>query len=307
MFLLAGLRRQFTNDEMTPAFARFIAPARATPELWRLPLGFGIILGMHLAWLYTLAGVLRGTLDWGVVLSASTPAAVVALLAGFGGLALGTIAAVRIVHRRGLPSLIGPGPRALRHFVLGAVLPVPVYGLGALAWVALAGFPVAGVAPGVWLFWLAPLILALLVQTGAEELIFRGYLQQQLAARFKSPLVWMLLPSLGFGLLHYEPAMMGENVWLVVGATALFGLVAADLTARSGTLGLAWGLHFANNFLALALIAPQGDLAGAALLLLPFGLSDTAEMRGMLLFDMALILAVWGLARLLLARNLPGT
>lgn len=292
---------------MTPAFARYIAPARATPEMWRLPLGFGLIVGFHLAWLYTLVGVLRGTLDWDTVLAASTPAAVVALLAGFGGLVIGVIAAARIVHRRNLRSLIGPAPRALRHFVLGAVLPVPVFALGAAVWIALAGWPVAGVAPDVWLIWLAPLILALLVQTGAEELIFRGYLQQQLAARFASPMVWLLLPSAAFGLLHYEPAMMGENVWLVVAATALFGLVAADLTVRSGTLGLAWGLHFTNNFIALALLAPQGDLAGAALLLLPFGLADGAEMRGMLLFDMALMLALWALARVVLARNLPGT
>ena len=292
---------------MTPAFARYIAPARATPELWRLPLGFGIIVGFHLAWIYTLAGVLRGTLDWGTLLAASTPAAVVALLAGFGGLVIGVIAAARIVHRRNFRSLIGPGPRALRQFVLGAALPVPVYAVGAVVWIALAGWPVAGVAPGLWLMWLAPLVLVLLVQTGAEELVFRGYLQQQLAARFTSPLAWMLLPSLAFGLLHYEPAMMGDNVWLVVAATALFGLVAADLTARSGTLGLAWGLHFTNNFIALALLAPQGDLSGASLLLLPFGLADAAEMRGMLLFDMALMLAVWALARVALARNLPGT
>lgn len=292
---------------MTPAFARYIAPARATPELWRLPLAFGIIFGVHLAWLYTLAGVLRGTLDWDTLLAANTPEAVVALLAGFGGLFIGVIAAARMVHRRRFGSLIGPGPRALRHFVLGAALPVPVFALGAGVWIALAGWPLAGVPPAVWLVWLVPLIVVLLVQTGAEELIFRGYLQQQLAARFASPLVWMLLPSLGFGLLHYEPAMMGDNVWLVVAATALFGLVAADLTARSGTLGLAWGLHFTNNFVALALLAPQGDLAGAALLLLPFGLGDGAEMRGMLLFDMALLLALWALARLVLARNLPGT
>ncbi len=29
-----------------------------------------------------------------------------------------------------------------------------------------------------------------------EELVFRGYLQSQLAARFRSPLVWIVLPSL---------------------------------------------------------------------------------------------------------------
>ena len=287
---------------MTPAFGRYIAPARARPQIWRLVPGLLLIVGFHLAWVYTLAGVLHGTLAWSEVLAAETPAAVVALLAGFGGLILGCVVVVRVLHRRGFGSLIGPGPRALRHFALGMGVVGLVYALGALIWLFLLGRPVAGVAPGLWLIWLAPLLLVLLMQTLAEELVFRGYLQQQLAARFSSPLVWMLLPSAAFGLLHYEPALMGQNAWLVVAATGLFGLVAADLTVRSGTLGLAWGLHFANNFVALALVAPAGNLSGAALFQLPFGVGDIAEMRGMLFLDMALLLLVWGLARLALAK-----
>ncbi len=55
---------------------------------------------------------------------------------------------------------------------------------------------------------------ACLIQTGAEELVFRGYLQQQLAARFASPLIWMVLPALIFGAVHYDPATAGPNVWL---------------------------------------------------------------------------------------------
>jgi len=291
---------------MTPVFARYIAPARATPQLWRLPLALALIFGMHLAWLYLLAGALPGSLTWGTVLAAQTPLAVVVLLSGFGGLLLGVGVAVRIVHRRPVRSLIGPAPRALRHFVLGVMLLLPVYLLGGALWLALAGWPEAGLAPSVWLMWLIPLVFVILIQTGAEELIFRGYLQQQLAARFRSPLAWLVLPSLAFGFLHYDPVTMGLNAWFVVAATGLFGQVAADLTARTGTLGLAWGLHFANNFFALALVAPKGNLSGAALLNMPFMVGDAAEMRGMLLFDMALILLVWGLARLALSQGAFG-
>ena len=39
----------------------------------------------------------------------------------------------------------------------------------------------------------------------AEELAFRGYLMQALAARFRSPLVWWLLPALLFGAAALEP------------------------------------------------------------------------------------------------------
>lgn len=288
---------------MTPAFARYIAPAERTPQLWRLPLALGLIVGVHLAWLYLLAGALPADLRCADVLEGESPLAVVVLLAGFGGLLLGVATAVRIVHRRPVRSLIGPAPRALRHFVLGAMIVVPVYMAGAALWLGLAGWPEPGVAPGRWLVWLVPLCLAILLQTGAEELVFRGYLQQQLAARFRHPLVWLVLPSMAFGLLHYHPQLMGESAWVMVAATALFGLVAADLTARTGTLGLAWGLHFANNLFALGLVAPQGNLSGAALARLPFAVGDAAEMRGMLLFDMALILVVWALARVALSRG----
>lgn len=286
---------------MTPAFARFVLPARATPELWRLPVALVFVGGAHLGWLYLLAGALRGTLDWADVIAGQTPAAMAALLAGFCGLIVGLWAAVRIVHRRGFSTLIGPGPQALRQFVIGALVLLLVYGVGGALWVSLVGGPVAGLSPQTWLVWLLPLVVLLVIQTGAEELIFRGYLQQQLAARFQNRLVWLILPSVAFGMLHYEPETMRANAWLVVAATALFGLVAADLTARTGSLGMAWGLHFANNFVALLLLAPSGEMSGASLMRWSFGYGDEAEVRGMLLFDMALLLVVWAVARRVLA------
>jgi hypothetical protein len=67
-----------------------------------------------------------------------------------------------------------------------------------------------------WASFLPLALVGVLVQTGAEEVLFRGYLQQQLAARFASPLAWMVLPSVIFALLHYQPELMGENAWLMV-------------------------------------------------------------------------------------------
>ena len=62
--------------------------------------------------------------------------------------------------------------------------------------------------------WAARLPLALpaiLVQSAAEELAFRGFLMQSLAARFRSALVWWLLPAALFGALHWNPAELGPN------------------------------------------------------------------------------------------------
>jgi membrane protease YdiL (CAAX protease family) len=144
-------------------------------------------------------------------------------------------------------------------------------------------------------------LLGVAVQTGAEELVFRGYLQQQLAARFRSPLIWMLVPSLAFGAAHYDPATSGGNLWLIVLATGAFGLAAADLTARSGSLGAAWGFHFANNVAALLVIAVKGTIPGLALFTTPYDATDPV-MRGLVVIDIVTLAVAWLLVRRALSR-----
>ncbi len=154
-----------------------------------------------------------------------------------------------------------------------------------------------GLSFGTWILILPIALIAIAIQTGAEELLFRGYLQQQLAARFASPVVWAVLPALIFGLLHFDPASAGGNVWLVVGSAALFGLMAADLTARSGSIGAAWGFHLANNMFALTVIATQGTLTGFALYLTPYDISDTEAIRALIPVDLGLMVLTWFLIR----------
>ena len=47
----------------------------------------------------------------------------------------------------------------------------------------------------------------------------------------------MSLPSLLFGLLHYDPLTFGPNALPLAIWSAVFGLAAADLTARAGKTG----------------------------------------------------------------------
>jgi uncharacterized protein len=291
----------------TPAFQRYIAPARRHPQLWRLGLGIGVILVCQLLWVGAITLALSAIsvpvpdLRTGGEIG-TTPGTMIVLLLSFAGMGFGAVLAARLLHRRGAGTLVGHGPAALRHFTYGAALILVLHG-GAFLLV-MGGIDLEpGLTPGVWLAVLPLALFALLIQTGAEEVVFRGYLQQQLAVRFGSALVWMLLPSIAFGLLHYEPGQMGENVWPVVGVTALFGLVAADLTARSGTLGLAWGLHFANNIFALLVVSPRGDLSGLALFQTPFGPDDVETMPMLLVSDVVMLGVVWGLCRFALSRG----
>ena len=155
---------------------------------------------------------------------------------------------------------------------------------------------------GVWLGWMVVVLPLMLVQVTTEEVIFRGYLQQQLAARFRSPWVWMVLPSAIFGSLHYQPSVMGENALLAVLITVLVGVFAADITARTGNIGAAIGLHFVNNFFAMCFLSLQGSLSGVSLYVTPFSVADSALLRPLLLADAASIAALYGVYLIIVNR-----
>ncbi len=295
---------------MSPAYAALIAPARARSQLWRVVLGTGLIGVIYFLWMIGIGAALwlHAGLDGFEVQLArigtgSDPWSLILLLSTFVGAWLGLWLVMRLLHRRRLRSLFGRPPVVLRDFVTG-VLIMAVVG-GGLTLAAAPLLPPLEIAadPRLWLAFLPLALLGVLVQTGAEELVFRGYVQSHLAARFGAPLVYMTVPSLLFGLAHYNPGELGANLWIVVAATALFGVYASDLTARSGSLGLAWGLHFANNVLAILIVSVMGGLDGLALFHLPAGAAPEAMLRPLLLADMALTAIVWGACRLWLRRR----
>ena len=121
-----------------------------------------------------------------------------------------------------------------------------------------------------WLLILPFALAATFVQTTGEEVYFRGFLQSTLAARFRSPLVWALLPSIAFGLSHLFNADTPTEMVQIVLYTGVFGYFAADLTARTGTLGAAMGFHFAHNAVIFCIYGFEGSLeAPLALWLFP--------------------------------------
>ena len=94
---------------------------------------------------------------------------------------------------------------------------------------------------------------------------------------------------------------MGNNTWLMMGAVFVFALLAADLTAVTGNIGAAWAMHFVNNTLAILVMAPAGPLSGLALYLAP--ISPASEgIRPLLLLDIATMIALWAVIRLVLRR-----
>jgi CAAX protease family protein len=281
--------------QMNPRFQRYIEPAKAKSQLWRF--AAGLVLGTGIYYAFTLGILLVGAsfgLDISSALEGSGgPFEVAILLLSFLGMTFAVILVTRLLHGRDLMSVIGPDPVAVRRsFIIAGTITFAITVVSFTLYVLV--FPTRPNLPfSVWLAWLPFSLALVLIQTSAEELVFRGYIQQQLAARFSSPLIWWLLPSALFGLMHYEPATYGPNTWLVVVGAGLIGLVAADVTARTGNLGAAIAIHFVNNTMAILFIAPLDDLNGLALNIGGFSAVDIDAMRLALWMDIGLILVCY--------------
>ncbi len=293
---------------MTPRLERYLAPARLRAQIWRLILGGAIVAALSVTGfaaifglLWLLLGAERASHIAIEMSRADTPRGVFLLLSGFAGMALGPVAAVRLVHRRRAITLFGPPAQVHRDFLVAAAVVAAINAVALSIWTLIFDV-VPNLQFGTWLVLLIPGLAGLALQTGAEELVFRGYLLQQLAARFRSPLVWMGLPGLVFGLAHYDPATNGPNTWLVVGATFLFALLVADLTRITGSIGAAWGFHFANNVMAILVLSLDGTITGLSLWRTPYGAGDGTLLPGLLAMDTAIMLLAWAILRRVLQR-----
>jgi membrane protease YdiL (CAAX protease family) len=270
--------------ERTQRFEAFVAPARARPALWRLGLGAAIAAGL---WLGAL----------GLALPAAQPGLgqgrvpLLLYLFSFAALIAGLAVAAPLLQRRRFATLIGPAGFVPRRFALGVGIVAAAGVVAAVPVFALAP-PVRQTGFGAWAAWLPLALPAIFVQTAAEELAFRGYLMQGLAARFRPALAWWLVPAAVFGLLHWSPAQLGGDAWLAAAAAAVVGLILGDVTARTGDLSLAMGLHFANNAVAILLVAVPSPLAALSLFVLPLDPAD-ARFRLLLLLDLAITLAAY--------------
>ena len=292
-----------------PAYAAheaLVASGRHKPQLWRLPLGLGLIAAVaYLLNTIVFSLLLYLTSDsWLIGLgTGATPSSMLVLLATFGFLTMGVDLAARTLYGRSLVAILGLPALLTQQFLRvsrgllflgGVLLMLPPYDFGA---------PIErNLDFGLWLALLPLSLLAVLIQVSAEEIVFRGYLQQALAARFKSPLIWLLVPSFVFGLSHYMPLEAGPNTWLICLWAGGFGLLMADLTARAGTLGPAIAVHFFNNIIALLIFASPTSLNGLGLYLLPYEMSDAQQLRPWLWVDCAMMLVSWLVARLAIRR-----
>ncbi|MFD0982397.1 CPBP family intramembrane glutamic endopeptidase [Tropicimonas aquimaris] len=306
------------------AFEASLAEARDYPQLWRLGLGLVFIAFMYVAivipitvgaifirarqiaapedptplHLVSALGSLQAELTGATGIA--TPESVFFVLATFLGLFVGPLLAAAAFHFRGPGSLFGDLPEWTEGFLTALAMLVPVYavmiGLGFLVDAPVPGLPLAE-----WLRFLPFALVMIFIQIGAEELVFRGYLQQQLAARFAARWIWMGLPAVLFAALHWSP-VAGANMPLVLLSALVFGLLAADLTEKTGSLGAAMGLHFGNNAVGILGVATANTITGLALYVTAEPISAGGAQTLSIVVSIAVLVLVWWLTRRRLTR-----
>ncbi|MBA2611989.1 MAG: CPBP family intramembrane metalloprotease [Bacteroidetes bacterium] len=99
------------------------------------------------------------------------------------------------------------------------------------------------------------------IQTGIEEVIFRGYLIQGLAQVFKNGLAPLIITSFLFGLAHMSNPEVQAYGWpIMLAYFVFFALFMGALTLLDEGLELAFGIHFANNLISSVLISEPNSV-----------------------------------------------
>lgn len=264
--------------ELQP-FERWLEAARPKAELWRMVIGVIIVLAIWTMW--TAAALFTYALSaalWGDVPSAqiaveqlvngSTPLAAMTLLLSFLGLWLGVWLAARLMHGQRFATVISPEGRVRRReFFLGVGIIAGYFAISLTLSYA-AGLPMgrrSELSVIEWATLVVPVCVLVFFQASGEELLFRGYLTQQLGARFRHPLIWGLLPSLVFGAIHYSNGTFFEYSAYYVVATTLFAFAAVISVWRTGSLSMAMGMHTANNIASFLLVGSDENMSSTQL------------------------------------------
>jgi membrane protease YdiL (CAAX protease family) len=270
------------------AHQNFISPARPRSELWRTAVG--LILS---ALVYVFSLALTGLQP---PAEGFSPSHTLLVLYSFFFMGFGPAVALIILHDRHPATLFGDFDALKRHLWTAIkamlLLKIAVMLLPPYSDAPADNEVIANLAFGTWLSLLPFALIGLLIQTGAEEVLFRGYIQQQLAARFSSPILWMGLPAIIFASLHFDPAN-GENAWVIVVWAGLFSLAASDLTARTGNLGAAIGFHLVNNAFGMLLVSYPGMMSGLSLFVLRDGPGTFAPGSTQILAEYVTLLISW--------------
>ncbi len=105
-------------------------------------------------------------------------------------------------------------------------------------------------------------IVLIPIQASTEEILFRGYLAQGVAAVTKNKIWVIIIPSIIFGLLHAaNPEISEYGFWLTMPQYIIFGLLFGLISVLDNGIEIAMGAHSINNlFLSLIITSKSSAL-----------------------------------------------
>lgn len=147
--------------------------------------------------------------------------------------------------------------------------------------------------PEPFLLALVLLIIWLPIQTGAEELLFRGFIPQMFSTVIKNPFVLLVISSLMFSAPHLANPEAQSGITTAFFAYAIIGATFGVGSFVTGSLEIGMGAHLANNFFGLLLVGyANSAIPGNAIWTLPPANLEQSLGAGIFL------LAIWyGLVR----------
>lgn len=281
------------QPQQTP-FQQWVDAARPREQMWRTIVGAVLIAVIWMAWTMVLMfGAVFGKLVkpeafqamFGMadipLTYADTITMLLIALGTIWGFTFGVWLVARWIHKRPFMSVVAWDRRfSLSQFGVGCAIAAG-YLVVSMTWSFLSGNAPrrSELALETWALALAPIAIVVFIQAASEELVFRGYLPQQLAARFGNPIVWGFIPSVLFGVMHAANSP-GDPTYALfyVAIASIMGMVMMAMVWRTGSLAAAMGFHLINNIGALTVAgADQGSSSIALFVWSPAQLTESAS------------------------------
>lgn len=260
--------------------------------IWFVGQAFFIIPGvLLLGGEFTSDGQLSIPLPWGELLVS---------LASFIPFFIATPFIVRFLHKRPALSVVTPFRRINAKLIV----------VGAAAWsVTLIGLTVVSLLlggsdtirwnfqPDLFFPGLAIALTILAVQTTAEELFFRGYLLQWFSKATRNTWILAVASGLLFGVPHLANPEVADasGVGYLIALLTYFatGFALAVVSVRSGTLELAIGAHFINNFFNVVFLTVENSALGTPSLWVDSASDINAAALGSVVSAVVFIALTW--------------
>jgi uncharacterized protein len=248
------------SPQLRPRLWRWIVGTLGIIVVWQ---GLGLIITIGAARLFDFdLEVLFATDDAGIAQLRELPpwSAAATILISFIPLFLATIFAYRYILKRPVKALFTSferysWKRTWIGFAAFSLISL-VFGIGDLilnwdsytwSWSATKFLPFLIVA-----------LTLLPIQTTAEELFFRGWLQQWLDNGKKKQWTISFIGGFLFALPHMaNPEVAGNQLFFPIISYGSVGFMLAWVTYRDKTLEMAIGAHFANNFLSSLVVSTE--------------------------------------------------